>query len=187
MSDANEGKPVYVDEVTKLKNELAGKQAAINEFLRGLQDKDMEIKRLIEQRGRRDDRIENLEKLTRNQKRTEAELLRRERLAHLLVDQVTQLLYELHEELSGEEYQKIEKIKALTARMQRLIMPTQQINLLDFSMQLRAWTKDDEEFKKRLADMGFSEWEAITTDLSKSFHLEPEPDPQQTLNFTGTR
>jgi DNA repair exonuclease SbcCD ATPase subunit len=171
MSDVNEEKSV--DEITKLNNELASKQAVINEFLRGLQEKDVEIRKLIEQRDKRDERIKNLEKLVRNQKRNEEELLRRERLARLLVDQVTQLLYELNEELSGEEYQKTEKIKSLIARMQRLIMPTVQIHLLDFFTQLRAWAKDDEEFKKRLVDMGFGEWETIATDLSKSFHLEP--------------
>lgn len=53
------------DEVRKLKETLASKQGAINEFLRSLQAKDREIQVLTEQRKKLDDRVEELEKCLR--------------------------------------------------------------------------------------------------------------------------
>ena len=65
------------DEVTKLKEQLASKQGAINEFLRELQSKGREIQVLSEERKKLNDKVEALEKrLERADRRTSDEIHR---------------------------------------------------------------------------------------------------------------
>lgn len=169
MSDG-EAKPLT--EIEKLKQQLDGKTAAMNEFLSRIQALDGEVKRLIVQRHRQDERIEALEKRYRQQKATEAMLQRREHLAQLYVQLSANTVGDagialdvLIGMLSGEERARAE---AISKRLRTLIFPEAPMHVVDFAVQLRKWSADDEEFKKKLIDMGFEQFEQITIDLTRS-------------------
>lgn len=165
-------------EIEKLKQQLDSKTAAMNEFLHKIQDLDGEVKRLQSQRHKQDERIEALERRYRQQKATEAMLQRREHLAHLYVQLSANTVGDagialdiLIGMLSGEERERAEKI---AKKLRTLIFPDAPMHVVDFAVQLRKWSEDDEEFKKKLADMGFAEFEPIAVDLSKPLNYDED-------------
>lgn len=166
MSES-EAKPL--SEIELLKKQLESKTAAMNEFLHRIQELDGEVKRLQTQRLKQDERIEALEKRYRQQKAVVAMFQRREHLAHLYCQLTSNTVVEcglgidiLVGRLSGTEREKAEEI---SKKLRALIFPQAPMHILDFAVQLRKWSEDDAEFKKKLADMGFEDFESITIDL----------------------
>lgn len=147
------------------------KTRVIHQMLRDAQNKAWEIRQLVEQRARRDERIDNLERQARNQKRTEEATQRQLRIAERYLDLTAQLLVDVDEVSESLP-------PALRERVCRAAFPRPSpLTIVDFATQLRAWSDSDPEFKKKLEDMGFGAYEEIVVDLTHPLE-DPEPVPE---------
>jgi hypothetical protein len=150
-------------EIEKLQDQLASKQAAMNGFLSRIQELDDQNRKLVAQRAKQDQRIEELEKERRNTLRGLGELSRRERIAHAAMymsqNGIMEALGHLGEDGSGGD------VAAARAVLRVIAMPSFETSFIWVALHKIKDKVDDETLKLITTAMGIENYERVTLGL----------------------
>lgn len=150
-------------EIARLKAQVEGKHAAMNEFISRVQDKDHEIKKLIQERKDLLGEVDDLKRALKKARTAEVNAKRREEMGQRFLDLVIPIMKDVHELL--ESLGAGEKIRG---RLRVLFLPSVlSQRALDIAIALRAKAESDEAAKALLAEVGLEEFYEIATELKE--------------------
>lgn len=124
-----------------------------------------ENKKLTNQNAKLQDKVVDLSRRLRNATRTEEIMGRRERLFFQYLSAIQGALYKADQSglasnpaLTPDQFYAVGELRMFS-------MPQARLDVVDFVVQLRKWSTDDEAFSALLDKMGFEEYESVAEEL----------------------